>query len=110
MENARNNCSIKTSAAISWGIVIFDKDNLKSIFFIRFSWRPLGPPTKKKIFSPLLKINYEKEEGFEYDVQKRIPDTSKAEKILNFKAKITIEESISEVTDWIKNEINNERM
>ena len=57
-----------------------------------------------------LEFNYEKEEGFEYDVQKRIPDTSKAEKILNFKAKIKIEESISEVTEWIKNEINNGRM
>ena len=57
-----------------------------------------------------LKFNYETEAGFEYDVQKRIPDTSKAEKILNFKTQITIEESITEVTDWIKNEINNGRM
>ena len=66
MENARNNCSAKTSAAISLGIVIFDKDKLKSIFFIRFSGCPSGPPRINAIFSLLSKINFEKEIEFKF--------------------------------------------
>ncbi len=57
-----------------------------------------------------LPFKYELEKGFEYDVQKRIPDTSKAKRLLNFEAEIKIEDSISEVADWISNEIKNNRM
>ncbi len=55
-------------------------------------------------------FNYELERGFEYDVQKRIPDTSKAKNLLNFDAEIKIEDSIAEVANWIKNEIHYKRM
>ncbi len=57
-----------------------------------------------------LPFKYELEKGFEYDVQKRIPDTSKAKRLLNFEAEIKIQDSISEVTEWISNEIKHNRM
>ena len=57
-----------------------------------------------------LESSWRLENGFEYDVQKRIPDTSKAKRILNFQAEIKIEDSIKEVTEWISNEIKNNRM
>ena len=39
---------------------------------------------------------------FEHDVQKRIPDTAKAKKVLNFEAKTTLSESLDEVIGWMK--------
>jgi len=39
---------------------------------------------------------------FEHDVQKRIPDTSKAKKILGFEAQINLSESLGEVIEWMK--------
>ena len=41
--------------------------------------------------------------GYEYDVQKRIPDTSKAKEILGFEAIITLDDSIKEVINYMKN-------
>lgn len=55
-------------------------------------------------------FSYELEEGFEYDVQKRIPDTNKAKQLLNFEAEIDLIDSVNEVTAWIKNEIKSGRM
>jgi nucleoside-diphosphate-sugar epimerase len=43
------------------------------------------------------------DEPFEYDVQKRIPDVTKAKEILGFEAEISLEESIKEVIHYIKN-------
>jgi len=40
--------------------------------------------------------------AYEYDVQKRIPDVSKAEELLGFKAKGTLEESVHEVIDYMR--------
>lgn len=39
---------------------------------------------------------------FEYDVQIRSPDVSKAKKLLGFEAKISLEDSINEVIEWMK--------
>ena len=40
--------------------------------------------------------------AYEYDVQKRIPDVSKAEELLGFKTKGTLEESVHEVIDYMR--------
>lgn len=42
------------------------------------------------------------EVGFEYDVQKRVPDTSKAKEILGFEAKVSLKESVNEVINYMK--------
>lgn len=39
---------------------------------------------------------------FEHDVQKRIPDTEKAKRILNFEAKTPLSESLDEVIEWMR--------
>jgi len=44
----------------------------------------------------------ETEPPFQYDVQKRIPDTTKSEKLLNFKAQIPLIESVKEVINYFK--------
>lgn len=59
-------------------------------------WEIIG---KKEKF----KIKYVK--GFTYDVVRRIPDVSKTKKIINWEPKIDFEKGLSEVVDWLKNEI-----
>jgi UDP-glucose 4-epimerase len=54
------------------------------------------------------KINKDKpfkwasDEPFEHDVQRRIPDTSKAKKVLGFEAQISLSDSLDEVIAWMK--------
>lgn len=55
----------------------------------------------KKI-NPGKKFRYVSDKPFIYDVQKRIPDVSKAKKILGFEAKTSIDEMLDEVIEWIK--------
>jgi len=42
---------------------------------------------------------------FEYDVQRRIPDTSKAERILGFRAETDLETALDEIIPWIEAEL-----
>jgi nucleoside-diphosphate-sugar epimerase len=50
-----------------------------------------------------LKIVYDK--PYEHDVQMRTPDVSKAERVLGFVAKTSLDEMLDEVIPWIKAEI-----
>lgn len=50
------------------------------------------------------KFRYISDEPFIYDVQKRIPDVSKAKKILGFEAKTSLDEMLDEVIGWIKSQ------
>jgi UDP-glucose 4-epimerase len=51
---------------------------------------------------PNKNFNFISEPSYLYDVQKRIPDVTKAEKILGFKAEIKLDESIDEVISYMK--------
>ena len=42
------------------------------------------------------------DEGFEYDVQKRVPDVSKAREVLGFEATTSLETMLDEVIPWIE--------
>jgi nucleoside-diphosphate-sugar epimerase len=56
----------------------------------------------KKIYGDLKPFNYILEPGFEYDVQKRVPATEKAKKILGFVAETELSTMLDEVIPWIK--------
>lgn len=58
-----------------------------------------------EVINPTQDFNYESDQPFEYDVQKRIPDTTKAKNILNFEAQISLEDSVSEVVAWVRDAI-----
>ena len=51
-------------------------------------------------------LNITSDEGFEYDVQKRVPDVSKAKELLGFEANTKLEDMLDEVIPWIKNAID----
>jgi nucleoside-diphosphate-sugar epimerase len=50
-------------------------------------------------------FRYIQDEPFPHDVQKRIPDTSKAREILGFEATTPIESVLAEVIPWVENAI-----
>jgi nucleoside-diphosphate-sugar epimerase len=51
---------------------------------------------------PEKEFNYVCDDPFEYDVQKRIPDTTKAKELLGFEAVVSLEESVKEVINYLK--------
>jgi nucleoside-diphosphate-sugar epimerase len=55
-----------------------------------------------KIHGTSIPFNFVSDDSFEYDVQKRIPNTSKAEKLLGFKATTSLSEMLDEVIPWIR--------
>ena len=64
------------------------------------SVKELAEMVWKKVHNTPLKLKYC--DSFEYDVQYRSPDTSKAEKILGFKTEIDLDQSVEEVINWMK--------
>ncbi|OGH06404.1 MAG: NAD-dependent epimerase [Candidatus Levybacteria bacterium RBG_16_35_11] len=50
-------------------------------------------------------FNFISDKPFKYDVQKRIPDTTKAKNLLGFEAKTSLEQMLDEVIPWIKKQI-----
>ena len=55
-----------------------------------------------EIINPNLPFTYVSDEPFTYDVQKRIPDVTKAKEILGFEAEISLEESVREVIEYMR--------
>jgi UDP-glucose 4-epimerase len=52
--------------------------------------------------NPYKPFSYVSDPAFEYDVQKRIPDVTKAREILGFESEISLDESIDEVIDYMR--------
>ena len=47
-------------------------------------------------------FRYVSDAAFAYDVQKRVPDVTKAKKLLGFEAEVALEDSVDEVIDWMR--------
>lgn len=50
------------------------------------------------------------DEPFQYDVQKRVPDVSKARNLLGFQASTELEDMLDEVIPWIENALRDGRL
>jgi len=59
-----------------------------------------------KRLKPGIEFNFVSDEPFTYDVQKRVPDTTKAKEVLGFEAVVTLEQSVDEVINYMRNKIN----
>jgi nucleoside-diphosphate-sugar epimerase len=66
----------------------------------------LGEKIWLKIKGRDVPFQYITDEPFPHDVQKRIPDTSKAKKVLGFEALTTIDQVLDEVIPWVKDAIS----
>ena len=56
----------------------------------------------RKIKGPDAPLTFVHDEGFEHDVQKRVPDVTKARDVLGFEATTTLEDMLDEVIPWIE--------
>jgi nucleoside-diphosphate-sugar epimerase len=56
---------------------------------------------------PLRLVN---DEPFEHDVQRRVPDVTKAQRILGFEATTTLDQMLDEVIPWIRAELDEGRI
>jgi UDP-glucose 4-epimerase len=55
----------------------------------------------RKIKGPNVPLRLIRDDGFEHDVKRRVPDTSKAFELLGFEATTTLDEMLDEVIPWI---------
>ena len=60
----------------------------------------------RKIKGADVPLRITNDEGFEYDVKKRVPDVSKAKELLGFEATTKLEDMLDEVIPWIENAIS----
>ncbi|HKU19060.1 MAG TPA: NAD(P)-dependent oxidoreductase [Candidatus Saccharimonadales bacterium] len=58
-----------------------------------------------KKLNPGKPFRYESDKPFEHDVQKRVPDTTKAKEVLGYDAKTSLEDMLDEVIPWIKDQV-----
>jgi nucleoside-diphosphate-sugar epimerase len=54
------------------------------------------------LLRPGEEFRYESDEPYQYDVQKRIPDVTKAKELLGFEAEMGLEESVQEVISYMR--------
>ncbi|HEY9288508.1 MAG TPA: NAD-dependent epimerase/dehydratase family protein [Candidatus Dormibacteraeota bacterium] len=59
----------------------------------------------RKVHGPDRPLRLVHDPAFEHDVQRRVPDVSKAKRVLGFEATTTLGEMLDEVIPWIKQEI-----
>ena len=56
----------------------------------------------RKIKGPDVPFNYVSDDPFEYDVQRRVPSTDKAKRVLGFEATTSLDRMLDEVIPWIE--------
>ncbi len=59
----------------------------------------------RKVKGPDVPLRLTSDPGFEYDVQKRVPDVTKAKDVLGFEATTKLEDMLDEVIPWIENAV-----
>jgi UDP-glucose 4-epimerase len=64
----------------------------------------------RKIKGPEVPFRYVSDDPFEYDVQKRVPDVTKAREVLGFEATTGLEEMLDEVVPWVTQAVHDGRL
>ncbi len=59
----------------------------------------------RKVKGPGVPLNYTSDDPFEHDVQRRVPATEKAKRVLGFEATTPLDEILDEVIPWIEKAI-----
>jgi UDP-glucose 4-epimerase len=64
----------------------------------------------RKLKGPDVPFRYVSDEPFEHDVQKRVPDVTRAREVLGFTATTTLDATLDEVIPWIKQAVEGGRL
>ena len=55
-------------------------------------------------------FRYVSDSPFSYDVQKRVPDVTKARTVLGFEARTTLDRALDEIIPWVRREVESGEM
>ena len=72
--------------------------------------RELAEVIWRKIKGPDVPLRLTSDDPFEYDVQKRVPDVTKAREVLGFEATTTLEDMLDEVIPWVRQAVADGRL
>ncbi|BCB82018.1 NAD(P)-dependent oxidoreductase [Phytohabitans flavus] len=64
----------------------------------------------RKIKGPDVPFRYVSDDPFEYDVQKRVPDVTKAREVLGFEATTSLDTMLDEVIPWVTQAVHDGRL
>jgi nucleoside-diphosphate-sugar epimerase len=64
----------------------------------------------RKIKGPQVPFRYVSDDPFDYDVQKRVPDVTKARELLGYEATTTLDEMLDEVIPWVTQAVKEDRL
>ncbi len=64
----------------------------------------------RKIKGPEVPFRYVSDEPFAYDVQRRVPDVTKAREVLGFEAGTSLDEMLDEVIPWVSRAVREGRL
>jgi nucleoside-diphosphate-sugar epimerase len=64
----------------------------------------------RKIKGPQVPFRYVSDDPFEYDVQKRVPDVTKAKQVLGFEATTSLDTMLDEVVPWVTQAVHDGRL
>ncbi|WP_446213917.1 NAD-dependent epimerase/dehydratase family protein [Micromonospora sp. IBSANI012] len=64
----------------------------------------------RKIKGPDVPFRYVSDEPYQYDVQKRVPDVTKAREVLDFTATTSLDEMLDEVVPWVTRAVEEGRL
>jgi UDP-glucose 4-epimerase len=87
---------IESDAALNQDFNISTATSTSVLELAEMIWKKINPD---KPFS------YVSDKPFEYDVQKRVPDTRKAKEVLGFEAPKGLDEMLDELIPWIKEQV-----
>jgi UDP-glucose 4-epimerase len=85
--------ALESSAAINNDFNISSSRQTSVVELARLVW---------EYFRPNDKFRYVSESAFEYDVKYRVPDVNKAREVLGFTAQTSLEDSVQEVCQWVR--------
>ena len=64
----------------------------------------------RKIKGPGVPFRYVSDDGFEHDVQRRVPGRREGAEVLGFEATTTLDEMLDEVIPWIEQAVHDGRI
>jgi len=67
--------------------------------------RDLAEAIWRRVHGPDRPLRIVSDPPYEHDVQRRVPDTAKAERVLGFRADTTLEAMLDEVIPWVREQI-----
>ncbi|MFH1710012.1 MAG: NAD(P)-dependent oxidoreductase [bacterium] len=87
---------IESRKALNEDFNLSTKESTTVLQLAKLIWKKINPEKPFKYIS---------DKPFTYDVQKRVPDVSKAKKLLGFEANIPLSDALDEIVPWIREQI-----